>query len=127
YAGFGDFAFYRLAVERAHLVGGFARAHWIGAAQWPPDPAAVAAIGALADGAVAHLNADHPDAATLYATRLLGRRGTGWTVTGVDPDGLDLRREDRFARLDFPAPVADGDALRTALAKRSDQARGQGS
>lgn len=29
YAGFGDFAFYRIAVERGHLVAGFGRIDWI--------------------------------------------------------------------------------------------------
>jgi len=32
YAGFGDFRLYRMAVARAHLVAGFGRIHWIGAA-----------------------------------------------------------------------------------------------
>ena len=32
YAGFGDFHLYRVTVERAHLVAGFGRIHWIEAA-----------------------------------------------------------------------------------------------
>jgi len=32
YAGFTDFRFYRVAIERAHLVAGFGRIRWIGAA-----------------------------------------------------------------------------------------------
>src|SRR5262249_8400471 len=30
YAGFGDFHFYRLTIERVHLVAGFGRIHWLG-------------------------------------------------------------------------------------------------
>jgi putative heme iron utilization protein len=35
YADFGDFAFYRLQIEKAHLVAGFGRIHWIEAADLP--------------------------------------------------------------------------------------------
>ena len=59
---------------------------------------------------VAHMNADHADAVQLYAERLLGRAGTGWRMTGIDPEGLDLRRRceagGETARLDFPAGAA---------------------
>lgn len=33
YAGFKDFRLYRVAVERAHLVAGFGRIHWVEAAE----------------------------------------------------------------------------------------------
>jgi heme iron utilization protein len=33
YAGFKDFRLYRVALERAHLVAGFGRIHWVEAAQ----------------------------------------------------------------------------------------------
>src|SRR3954451_17231030 len=41
YAGFADFHLYRVAVERAHLVAGFGRIHWIAAEDLlPPGTAA---------------------------------------------------------------------------------------
>lgn len=36
YAGFADFHFHRLVVERAHLVAGFGRIHWLDAAAFLP-------------------------------------------------------------------------------------------
>ena len=50
YAGFGDFRFYRVAVERAHLVGGFGKIRWLSAAELLPEappPALVAAEAAI--------------------------------------------------------------------------------
>ena len=38
YAGFADFGFYRMTVERAHYVGGFAKAVWIKAGTCFPRP-----------------------------------------------------------------------------------------
>jgi putative heme iron utilization protein len=40
-----------------------------------------------------------------------GRRAEGWRLTGIDPEGLDLRREGAVARIEFSAPVATADAL----------------
>jgi hypothetical protein len=50
---------------------------------------------------------------------ILGRRAKlrdRWTLTGIDPDGADLRRPDgEIARVDFDAPVAAADEARAAL------------
>ncbi len=47
------------------------------------------------------MNADHAEAVSLYATRLLGMPEGEWRMTGVDPDGIDLRAGALRARLDF--------------------------
>ena len=47
------------------------------------------------------MNADHADAIQLYANRLLGRAGDAWRMTGIDPDGCDLRQGSETARLPF--------------------------
>ena len=60
---------------------------------------------------LAHMNADHADAVQLYATRLLSRAGGDWVLTGVDPEGCDLRQGAETARLWFDAA---GHAMRTA-------------
>ena len=124
YAGFGDFRFFRMAVESAHYIGGFARAVWIEQPRFALPLQAVAAIADAEESVLAHMNADHTDALDLYARRLLGRRGKGWTVAGLDPDGIDLKRGSQFARLDFALPVANARDVRTALVAFADQARG---
>jgi len=100
YAGFGDFRFYRVALERAHLVGGFGKIRWLDAAELMPVPPAAALVEAEA-GIVAHMNDDHAAAVDLYAAKLLGLGGTGWRMTGIDGEGIDLRLGGAIARLEF--------------------------
>jgi len=122
YAGFGDFRFYALRAARAHLVAGFGRIHWIEASALLDAPAE--ALTAREADIVGHMNDDHGEAIDLYATRLLGRAGTGWRMTGIDPDGCDLRCAGETARLDFPTRVADADAARRELVRLARAARG---
>lgn len=122
FAGFGDFRLYRVAVERAHLVAGFGRITWIDAGDlWPDRPADP--LAAAETDVVEHMNDDHADALDLYAHRLLGRTGDGWRMTGIDPEGIDLRRDHETARLPFETPVTDAGGAREALVKLVRQAR----
>ncbi len=124
YAGFGDFSFYRMTVERAHWVGGFARARWLPARRVMfMDKDACAAIADCEAGVVEHMNADHPDAVDVYANGLLGRKGAGWSMTGIDPEGIDLRRGAQFARLSFEEPVRSAGDCRKTLASLAKKAR----
>lgn len=123
YAGFGDFRFFRMTVERAHYVGGFARAVWVEGSRIALPAQSVAAVAACEEGVLAHMNADHGEAVDLYARRLLGRREKGWTLAGLDPDGIDLRRGARYARLDFPEPIASAGEAREALVAFATEAR----
>jgi len=125
YAGFGDFSFWRLNVVSAHLNGGFARAADLKAGDVITSLKDATEIVEIEEGAVAHMNADHPDAVRLYATKLLGEADGAWQVTGVDPDGLDLALGDRTARLPFAERVTDGLMLRKTLAACSARARGE--
>lgn len=122
YAGFADFRLYRLSVERAHLVAGFGRIEWIAGGEllFAGD---VAPLAAAEPEIIAHMNADHADALALYAGGLLGLAGNGWRMTGIDPEGIDLRREAEAARLDFEAPVLDAAAARRVLVALVQKAR----
>jgi len=82
-----------------------------------------AEIVEIEESAVEHMNADHPDAVRLYATKLLGEKDGAWQVTGVDPDGLDLALGDRTARIPFAERVTNGLALRKTLAEWGARAR----
>jgi putative heme iron utilization protein len=121
YADFADFAFYRLEAEKAHLVAGFGRIHWIEreALTVAPPPALIE----LEESIVAHMNEDHADAIHLCATRLLGREGEGWRMTGVDAEGVDLRRGGAVARLAFDAVVENGTDVRKELVRLVNKAR----
>jgi putative heme iron utilization protein len=124
YAGFGDFAFWRLAVVSAHLNGGFARAADLSAKDVLTDISGADDLIAAEEGAVAHMNADHAEATALYATKLLGEDDGPWRISGLDPDGADLSAGDRTARLPFGERVTSGAALRQVLVALARKARG---
>lgn len=51
-----------------------------------------------------------------FNRRLLDEEDGAWSMTGVDPDGIDMRDGNKRARLDFETPVASASALRQTLA-----------
>jgi heme iron utilization protein len=126
YAGFGDFHLYRVGVERGHLVAGFGRIDWIdgGDFLFAGD---VGMLAAAEPEILKHMNEDHGDAVAGYASRLLGRTGSGWRMTGIDPEGIDLRCGGETARLDFAAPISvpvlTPEAARGALVQLAEAAR----
>ncbi|WP_371298429.1 HugZ family protein [Azospirillum sp. TSH100] len=111
YAGFGDFAIYRVAVERAHLVAGFGRITWLSAAELDLParaPALVAGEAALLD----RLNGEG------YGPRLgpaSDGDGQSWSLTGIDPEGCDLRRGGYVARVDFEQRIHDTESAKLML------------
>ena len=125
YVDFADFGFFRIAVERAHLVAGFGRVYWIEAAEVALGMPQTAALAEAEDAIVKHMNQDHAEAVALYATRLLGQEEGAWIMTGCDVEGFDMRCEYRRARFDFDGPVADAEAARRALVALAQRAREQ--
>lgn len=126
YAGFGDFGFYRLKLRRAHLVAGFGRIQWVeGAEVLLPVESDLPLEAAEAD-ILEHMNAKHADAIELCAVRLLRRPAGAWRLTGVDPEGADLRLGGEVGRLRFDRPVRDADSARAALTRLLEQARQAG-
>ena len=110
YAGFGDFALWRIRPAGGLFVGGFARATRLRRAELTPDPAAVAGIADAEAEIVAHCNADHAGA----MAELAGVPGA-WRMVAVDVDGCDLAHGEAVRRVAWSAPVADGAAVRREL------------
>ena len=123
YADFGDFAFYRMKVERAHYVGGFARAIWFDAKQILSPAPVAKTIRDMEQGIVEHMNHDHADAINAYAHAFAKRRPGPWHMTGCDADGVDLRADGRYARVDFDKPVTDSNTCRKMLIEMAHRAR----
>ncbi len=126
YAGFADFAFYRLNVERAHFIGGFGRIVDLKADDLLLD---LSQANQLRDGEqdiIEHMNADHADALELYATELLRLPpGAGrWRMTGMDPEGLDMIQDGFAARLAFPERVYTAQGARAVFKHLAYKARG---
>ena len=126
YVDFGDFAFWRIAVESIRYIGGYGRMSWVEASDWQaaePDP-----LGATAAGVIAHMNADHAEALVLYCkafskatdidtASMTGVDRYGFELSAVTPDGP------RPVRLAFPAPVRTPDEVRAALVAMLKDAR----
>ena len=123
FASFTDFAFYRMEIERAHLVAGFGRIVDLR----PQDiltgvSDAQALIEAEAE-AILHMNNDHADACRLYAIKLLGAEDGEWRCVGIDPEGIELQRGQMALRLPFSQRITAPGSLRAALKQLADGAR----
>jgi heme oxygenase (biliverdin-IX-beta and delta-forming) len=126
FAGFADFAFYRVTLKAAHLVAGFGRIVDLKPEEilTPVDDAGE--LIAAEPEILAHMNGEHADACRLYATRLLGGRDGEWRCVGVDPEGLELQQGRTALRLPFPQRVRAPAALRDVLKQMAEQARAGG-
>jgi heme iron utilization protein len=124
YAGFADFALWRIAPMAANLVGGFARATRLRRADLTPDPAAVRAIADAADDIIAHCNTDHPDAMAAIGQMSGDGADQGpWQMVTVDVDGFDLAAGDITRRIAFAAPVTGPHGVRSELVRLARSAR----
>ncbi|MGA9338186.1 MAG: DUF2470 domain-containing protein [Pseudolabrys sp.] len=123
FANFGDFAFYRMEIGRAHLVAGFGRIVDVGPKDLLAGMSDAQALVESETGAIAHMNEDHADACRLFATKLLGGPDGDWRCVGIDPEGLELQQGRTALRLPFPQRVTGPGPLRAVLKELADQAR----
>ncbi len=123
YADFGDFSFWRISMEQAHLNGGFARAARFPASRLLTSLADAETLIAAEANAVAHMNADHAEALALYAQVIAGQPAGAWCATGIDPDGMDLACGDQTARLAFPQRITSPGDLRRILVELATRTR----
>ncbi|MFY9968860.1 MAG: pyridoxamine 5'-phosphate oxidase family protein [Roseiarcus sp.] len=106
YADFGDFAFFRLAIELVHFNGGFGRANLLEPGDILSSSEGQAALTEAEPRLIDEINARGDDA----VNRLAGRKSSGrrvWRAIGLDSDGLDLSAGARVARLQFATPAHD--------------------
>lgn len=121
YVDFADFAFWRLNVEGASFNGGFGKAYAMSR-----DDLIAPADQALEDmehDAVEHMNDDHADAVTLYATTIAGQPDGAWKLACIDLEGLDLTKNDDVARIWFDPPLSSAEELRPRLVALAKTAR----
>ncbi len=120
---FGDFNLYRLEIESVHFIAGFGRIETLPADDvvlLTPDSTDLAEAESEI---VAHMNNDHADAVHAYATELADRHGLGWAMTGIDPEGMDLARNDTESRVDFENLVDGPESARAELVRLAALAR----
>jgi putative heme iron utilization protein len=122
FAGFSDFAFYRVTLTAAHLVAGFGRIVDLKPQDILTEIEDAAELLAAEPEILAHMNNDHSDACRLYATGLLGAPAGEWRCVGCDPEGLELQQGRAALRLAFPQRVRTQGALRQVLKQMAEQA-----
>ena len=123
FAGFGDFAFYRLMLKGAHLVAGFGRIVDLKPTDILTEIGDAGELVAAEPEILAHMNGDHADACRLYATKLLGAPDGDWRCVGCDPEGLELQQGRTALRLPFPQRVRAPGVLRQVLKQMAEQAQ----
>jgi putative heme iron utilization protein len=123
FAGFKDFALFRIELSAVHLVAGFGRIVDLKPADVLTDISDASALLDAEAGAVEHMNDDHRDALALYATRLLGAPAGDWRCAGLDPEGLELQSGRIALRLSFPQRVTEPGVLRQVLKQLAEAAR----
>ncbi|AZO53222.1 MAG: HugZ family protein [Mesorhizobium sp.] len=115
YAGLGDFSIFRLEPQRASLNGGFGKAYLLERADLLTNGPIIEELAGSEQSAVEHMNADHLDAIAIYARHFAKAAGDGWTIAGLDADGMDLVSGDNVCRIFFPQPLVKASELRPAL------------
>ncbi len=121
YAGFADFALYRLRIEDVHFNGGFGRAAPLSAAEVLASRDGEAALTDAEERLIAEVNALGQAQLARLAGRTASPRGLkpgGWRAIGLDAEGVDLAAGGRAARAQFAAPAHDPAAWRARLEQR---------
>lgn len=129
YIDFGDFALWRLGVEKVHYVGGFGQAKWAKGQDYLLDG------GDLKGAAERLLKTLDDEALQALCVKTSGRKALGWCALAVDGDGFTAAR---FAkgiqkgaplRVNFDTPARDARSWRarfqTALKRLSAPANGR--
>jgi putative heme iron utilization protein len=120
YFAMHDFSFYRIEPVRVRYIGGFGRIHWVEPAQYlSPESPMAAQEGEI----LAHMNSDHAENLRAYCRHVHSVETAQAEMIGIDPDGFDLRADDRILRFDFDTPVSDAQQARHALVALAQAAR----
>jgi putative heme iron utilization protein len=124
YADFPDFAFWRLAVEGAHYIGGFGRIFDLAPCDLLVQTESAKRLLEAEADIVEHMNSHHADAVELYATAVGASTGA-WRMTGIDPEGCDIVLDGAARRILFAVPVRTPAEARKELVRLAAEARAQ--
>lgn len=123
YVGLGDFSIFRLDPEGASLNAGFGKAYRLERTDLLVSGPVNDELAASEQAALDHMNADHLDAIAVYAHHFAKAGGSGWRITGLDADGMDLASGDDVLRVFFPKPLKAATELRPILVGMAEAGR----
>ena len=120
YSNFGDMNFYKINIKSAHLIGGFAQVKWFKKLELFSENFKNFKENEL--DIKDHMNSHHQPSIDLYVKNLMKnmmkvRSKLNWQITGIDPDGFDLRNESFLARFPFEKFINDAKKLRGIFVK----------
>ncbi len=116
YANFKDMNFYKMDIKSAHLIGGFAQVKW-----FTRNEILCKNISNFQDSEeniINHMNSSHKTSIKMYINYLMkneissAQRKGDWNITGIDPDGFDLRKKQITARYFFEKEISNAKKLR---------------
>lgn len=111
----GDLCLWRLDVGRARLARGAGPAIELGPDDFRTTLDDLAEWGAREARARDHMNEDHADAVALYATGLAEADDGDWSLSGIDPEGIDLMLAGDQCRVWFETPLKAPSEMHHAL------------
>ncbi|MBC92739.1 MAG: hypothetical protein CMM38_03785 [Rhodospirillaceae bacterium] len=114
---FTDFTLYRMEVESIHFLAGFGGDHILDNSDVLLNGEISSELMAAEPEILDHMNENHAEAVDIYAQHLIGRPGMDWKMTGIDPEGIDLARNDAEARLDFDELISCPDKAKKELTR----------
>jgi len=117
YADFGDFHFYKMEIEKARFVGGFAKAVWLKKQEIISPEKVCKDFASIETDIIDHMNNDHGEAVANMVHHLIGRKSHGWRLSGIDPDGINFQNTSGFARLNFDRTLTNVNECRSELVK----------
>jgi putative heme iron utilization protein len=120
YASFADFTLVSLRIDKASLVGGFGKAYRLSAADILLDAAFAETLAEIEQQEIDHFNACMRHAIDAIAGET---PDAGWSLTGIDQEGIDLARGDEVRRVLFARPLAQSANLRDSVTRLAEKAR----
>lgn len=115
YAGFSDFAFFRIEITDVHYVGGFGIAETLPPEEYLLDIGPVDELRDREGELIASLNEAHKPALHQLLHERHGAPRGAWRLTGIDPEGCDFIWKHRVLRHDFEKPARTADEAAAQL------------
>ena len=117
---FGLGPFFRIEPLSLRYIAGFGSIHTIAADSYL---AANYPIAEAESDVIDHMNAEHAHNLLDYCRRVQGKTPSSAQMIGIDCDGLDVRAENEFLRIEFDTEVRDAGEARNELVKLAQASR----
>ena len=120
YLQIGGFRFYRIEPLSLRYIAGFGSIHTIAADGYlaPPYP-----IAKAEKDVIDHMNSEHAHNLLDYCRHVQGKTPASAQMIGIDCDGLDVRANGEFLRIEFSTEVKDAGEARSELVKLAQASR----